>query len=245
MALPLRRGGTDFAYRLVVFPYAAAGPTAFRGLFARLPDPVQLLGVALPGRERRFDEPPGTTLAEVTAGVAGDLAARDPLPTVLLGHSLGAALAMAVASSAPAACEGLVISGRKPHGVPLGALHGLTDDEIAAFLAAAGNTAPELLADAYWRDHLIRLFRHDTALDVEATRQAGSGALRARILALGGTDDPYVDPAELSAWAARTSGSCTVAVFPGAHFFLLDPANHAAVGDALTGFLGVADHLRR
>jgi pyochelin biosynthesis protein PchC len=234
---PLRRGGEQFSSRLLVFPYAAAGPTALRPLLTRLPASVQILGVALPGRERRFEESPEITLAELVRGVTGDLGALGGPPTVLFGHSLGAALAVALAVAAPEICSGVIVSGRVPNGAGLGDLRAMADEQIASFLAAVGNTSGHLLADPFWRARLVRLFRQDTELDVDASRAAGSGTLRAPILALGGTADPYVRPGDLRAWAGRTGGPCRVEVFPGEHFFLLDPANHAPIAAVLTEFL--------
>ncbi|QMU77045.1 thioesterase [Streptacidiphilus sp. PB12-B1b] len=234
---PLRKTGGDPSARLLVFPYAAAGPSSLRPLVTRLPDAVEVVGVALPGRERRFGEPPATTLDEVVDGVATALAGRERLPTYLLGHSMGAGLALALALAEPDACTGIVMSGRKPLGVALGSLQGLDDDEVVSFLTAVGSTNPQLLGDAYWRNHLIQLFRHDTELDVQASKVIESERLSQRLLALGGADDPYVDPGDLEPWSDRTNGSCEVMIFPGDHFFLLDPANRPAVAQALADFI--------
>lgn len=234
---PLRRTDGTVTSRLLVFPYAAAGATSLRPLVARLPASVEVLGVALPGRERRFGEPPGTTFTDVVNGVADGLAAREKLPTHLLGHSMGASLALAVALSAPGSCAGLVISGRKPYGVPLGSVQGLADDEVVSFLGAVGNTDPRLLGDPYWRDRLVQLFRQDTELDVQTSKFIEAGSLSEPVIALGGCDDPYVDARDLDSWAARTSGPCEVRAFPGGHFFLLDPANRPAVADTLAEFI--------
>jgi surfactin synthase thioesterase subunit len=231
---PLRKAGGSHTSRLLVFPYAASGPSSLRPLVTLLPESVELLGVALP---RRVGEPATTTLAEVLSGVADGLAEREPLPTYLLGHSMGASLALALALTSPGSCTGIVMSGRKPLGVALDSLQGLTDDEVVSFLRAMGSTDPKLLDDPYWRDHLVQIFRLDTELDLHASQIIESGFLTQRIAALGGSEDPYVGPGELEPWAARTSGACEVRIFPGDHFFLLDPANRQAVAAALTDFV--------
>jgi surfactin synthase thioesterase subunit len=233
---PLRKAAeSGHTARLIVFPFAASGPTSLRPLVTHLPSTVELLGVSLPGRERRFGEPPQTTVAEVVSGVGEGLAAREPLPTYLFGHSMGASLALAFALSAPGYCSAIAISGSKPRAAALGRLDGVVrDDEVVTFFGSLGNTRPQLLNDPYWRDHLIQLFRHDNELDVAAAQVIASGLLCEPLIVLGGAQDPYIDAGELAGWAAHTTGPCEVAIFPGEHFFLLDPVNIPAVSAALS-----------
>ncbi|WP_034263873.1 thioesterase II family protein [Actinospica robiniae] len=235
---PLRKAGGAPSCRLVVFPYAAAGASALRPLVTLLPDSVELLGVALPGRERRFGEPAATTFPEIMRGVVDDLAARPELPTFLLGHSLGASLAVALARSVPEICSGIIVSARRPAHVALAPILAMSDEEVGSFLDELGNTAPQLLGEPYWRDRLIQLFRHDTELDIEASHVAETRLLTQPLTVLAGSEDPYVDVRDLDAWAARTSGHCDIRIYPGDHFFLLDPGNLAVVADALSAFIG-------
>ncbi|RAG87121.1 thioesterase [Streptacidiphilus pinicola] len=223
--------------RLLVLPYAAAGAASLRPLVAGLPPEIEVLGVSLPGRERRFSEPPVTGHDEIVAAVTRELAAREPLPTWLFGHSMGASLALACALAAPELCHGVVTSARKPGGLALESLRGLDDEAIVGFFGSVGNTAPKLLEDPFWRARLIELFRSDIALDEEVSTVIEDAPLHLPVLALGGADDPYVPAAELSAWERRTTGDCRVVVLPGAHFYLLDPANREAVQDALVAAL--------
>ena len=233
---PLRRRAADppaAQARLLVFPYAAAGAASLRPLVAALPAEIEVLGVSLPGRERRFSEPPVTCHDEIVTAVTRELAGLEALPTWFLGHSMGVSLALACAAAAPALCDGVVVSARTPDGLALEALRGLDDDDIVGFFSAAGNTAPKLLEDAFWRTKLIELFRSDTRLDAETTRALDGIVLQTPLLVLGGADDPYVAPAELQDWSRRTVARCEVRTLPGTHFFLLDPGNREAVHQAL------------
>ncbi|MEV6247791.1 alpha/beta fold hydrolase [Streptomyces sp. NPDC051742] len=234
---PLRKPTGSPTSRLVVFPYGASGPTSLRPLLNRLPETVEVLGAALPGRERRFGEPPATTVAEIVSGIAEGLAAREELPTYLFGHSMGAGLAVAFALAHPGSCEGLVLSGRPPRSAGRSALQGFSDEEIVSFLARVGNTRPELVRDAFWRDRLLQLFRSDAALDLRTAEVIAGGVLRERLLVLGGSEDPDIDVSELGEWAELTTGGCTVEVFPGGHFFLLDTDTSQAVLDAIAGLV--------
>ncbi|MFD8692528.1 thioesterase II family protein [Streptomyces sp. NPDC059651] len=230
---PLRKAGDGHSARLLVFPYAASGPTSLRPVVTLLPASVELLGVALPGRERRFGEPLRTTVDDVVRGIGSALDELQPLPTFLLGHSMGASLALAFALSRPGRCAGVAVSGSKPRSAVLDSLNGLTDHEVTSFLGALGSTRSQLLDDPFWSDHLVKLFRHDNDLDVAASSALRSGQLREPLLVLGGADDPYVTPGDLAEWADHTTGGAEVSVFPGGHFFLLDPTNVEPVAAAL------------
>ncbi|MGC4987355.1 thioesterase II family protein [Streptomyces sp. DT193] len=234
---PLRKPAETFTARLLVFPYAASGPTSLRPMVTLLPPSVELLGVALPGRERRFGDALRTTVTDVVRGVADALDERAPLPTYLLGHSMGASLALAFALSRPAYCAGVAVSGSKPRAAVLGSLDGMSDEEVTTFLGSLGSTRSQLLDDPYWRNHLIQLFRHDNELDVAASRAIQSGRLSEPLLALGGSQDPYIEPEDLASWAEHTTGPSEVALFPGGHFFLLDPANVQAVSATLNDLI--------
>lgn len=239
---PLRRAEAPAApvrSRVVVLPYAAAGATALRPVLTGLPDDVELLGVALPGRERRFGEPPASSLEEIVDAVVAELAVREPVPTSLFGHCMGASMAVVLAMRHPELFAGLVVSGQDPPGGPWTTAD-LDDAGILEFLTAAGNTAPELLGDAFWRDKLITLFRSDAELGTQAARAtAHDVALSQDLLVLGGAEDPYVEAARLPGWKARTSGRCDVLVLPGDHFFVIDPPNIPVIarplGDLVLG----------
>jgi surfactin synthase thioesterase subunit len=234
---PLRKTTAGSDIRLLVFPFAAAGATALRPLMMRLPESVEVLGVALPGRERRFGEQPGTTHSEIVRAVAEELADREPMPTYAFGHSMGAGLALALALMEPDLCQGVVVSGRKPTGRPLGAVHSMAGDEIVAFLGTAGNTSQQLLEEPFWRDKMITLFRSDMELNERVLQATDSGTLSQHLLVIGGAGDQYVDAEGLTAWDQRTSGRCDVMVFPGNHFFLLNSENLTPVAEALYKFI--------
>lgn len=231
---PLRRTTSEPTARLLVFPYAAAGANSLRPLVTRLPERIELLGVALPGRERRFGESPSTSHEEIVAGVLDDLRRREPLTTHLFGHSMGASLALALAVTAPECCHGVVISGRPPAASALAAMAQMTNEQILQFLGAAGQTNAKLLADEFWRHRLLGLYRSDVRLDVATSRAIGQCRLDHHLVVLGGADDPYVAPAGLAGWAQRTIRDCDVHLLPGSHFYLLDPVNFPAIVEVLT-----------
>jgi surfactin synthase thioesterase subunit len=242
--LPLRKSTASSESRLLVFPYAASGASALRPVATLLDDSVEVLGAMLPGRERRFGESPRTSVPEVIRELAADLRGRPALPTYLLGHSLGASLALAFAVTEPDLCDGLVASSRLPDIRISEDVVGRTDQEILDFLGSAGNTKSELLSDPYWRGRLVELFREDARLDAEAQVFGRGRPLERDVLVLGGADDPYVDASRLGAWAARTTGRCRVEVLPGGHFYIAEPRNTATVAGLCQDFLRSAAPVR-
>jgi pyochelin biosynthesis protein PchC len=234
---PLRVATPRPTYRLLVFPYAGAGATAMLPLARLMPASIDVTGVALPGRERRFSEPAAATVSEVVGGVERELRAMDPLPTYFLGHCMGASLAIALAACSPVACAGLLLSGRLPTGPAVGPESLGDDADTVLLLKTIGHTNPELLSDPYWRRRLVSLIRHDRALAAEAAQLTHNPRVSQRIMAVGGKEDPYVDSAQLYKWAGQTTCGCDVRVYRGGHFYLLDPANVPAVSAGLAKFI--------
>ena len=233
----MRSGGERAQARLVVFPHSAAGPNALLPVVQRLPDTVELIGVTLPGRERRFGESPSTTLADTLANVRRELAERQPLPTSLFGHSLGASVAFALALSTQDVYHAVVVSGQLPTRLPNSLALQATDAQLVSFLQSAGQTEPEILRDEFWRRHLLHLLRCDLALAHAASDFGAGGVIQAHLLALGGAQDRQVEPALLGGWHSRTASTSAVRIFPGGHFYLLDRHNVPAITEELRTLL--------
>jgi pyochelin biosynthetic protein PchC len=214
------------AARLVCFPHAGGGASFFRRWAEDLPSGpagVELLAGQYPGREERLAEPPATDLPALAGSFVAALGRHRDRPVALLGHSLGAAVAYEVAHQLQATPAGppalLVVSGRPAPADPGRLVHRMGDDAIWAELGRAGGTDPRLLASPELRALLLPVLRADYRLS-ETYRPAGRPALRCPILACGGEEDPDLDPALLSGWAARTAAGTEVRTYPGDHFFL-------------------------
>ncbi|MDQ0751421.1 surfactin synthase thioesterase subunit [Streptomyces africanus] len=237
------RPSADRGSRVVVFPHAGAGAQRYTSVLAALPETVEVVGVTLPGRERRASLPPGTTLAAAVPGIRRELSALDPAPTVFYGHSLGGLLALAVAD-AGGHCDGLVVSCSQPgaRSRPRPQLPG-SAAELAEILA--GHRLP---ADALHDPSLSparRVLAHDLALARDALRAVEPLRLTVPVTALAGTDDPLVPRDALPLWARFTSGPFRCRLAQGGHFFPFTPYGqgvlleelHASLTAARTGAL--------
>ncbi|MFC0600181.1 thioesterase II family protein [Streptomyces palmae] len=83
---------------VVVFPQSGAGCLRLRALAPALPSGLRLLGVQLPGREDRLQDPPASGLSEVVDHLSAELRELPShRPPAFLGLSLGAIIAFEVA----------------------------------------------------------------------------------------------------------------------------------------------------
>ncbi|MGW0209066.1 thioesterase II family protein [Streptomyces sp. NPDC003233] len=233
--------------RVVVLPHSGAGPNALLPLLQRLPDTLEVAGVTLPGRERRFGEPPETLLEEpgrAVAAVVAELRALPPLPTVLFGHSMGAALAAAVAIDAPELCQGLVLSAHPTLKSRAGRGGPWSDGDLLDVLRLGGGDTPaELLADDIIRGHLIARLRCDLTLGRHLAERNEGSVLPVVPSVLGGQDDELVPPRDLDRWSGHPGDDSAVRLYPGGHFYLLDEANLDAVAEEIVRPFGAAGRL--
>lgn len=214
--------------RLICFPHAGGQPVAFAGWPAALPPAVDVLCAHLPGRGRRFAEPPITDRAALVEAIgpaiAADLAS-DPRPAVFLGHSMGGVLAFELcrwlaARGHPRPAHLVVVAHRAPH-VPLARapVHAAGDAALVAELRRLGGTPAEVLAS----DELMALFMPMIRADytvAETWLPGREATVDVPILALGGWSDPNVSPAAIEAWRGHTTAGFDWAMFEGGHFFL-------------------------
>ncbi|MFE5791325.1 thioesterase II family protein [Streptomyces sp. NPDC056503] len=226
--------------RVVVLPHSGSGPNTLLPTLRRLPGDHEVVGVTLPGRERRFGEScegvaddPGGVLRAVLA----ELTAAPPLPTVLFGHSMGAVFAATLAVEAPALCRGLVLSAYPGDPAAAERTAEWTDEELLDVVRRGGGTPEEALADAAVREHVLRVMRCDLTLEQRFATRIAARPLPVAPTVLGGLDDRIVSPAELAGWAGRAPAGTRRRVFPGGHFYLLDPAHADAVAAEITAAL--------
>ncbi|MEU0076135.1 alpha/beta fold hydrolase [Streptomyces sp. NPDC006332] len=225
--------------RVVVFPHAGAGAERCASVLAGLPDSVEVVGVTLPGRERRASLAPRTTLTAAVSGVRRELSALAPAPTVFYGHSLGGLLALAVAHAGGGRCDGLVVSCSRPGARSLPRpRHPDAAAELAEIFALH-----RLPADALHDPSLSparQVLAHDLALARHALHAVEPLRLTVPLTALAGTDDPLVPLGELPLWARFTSGPFRQRRAQGGHFFPFTPNGQGVVLEELLASLTAA-----
>ena len=235
--------------RIVVVPHAGAGPNALVSLIEVLPRRYEVVGVTLPGRERRFDEPfTGTPSGPqaVTATVLAELAAMAPLPTVLFGHSMGAAMAGAMAQARPEMFVRVVLSAYPSLGTRAELAGRWSEDRLVDILRRGGGTPDEVLNSRFWRQHVIDRLRSDLTLGVRFSSMSMAAMLErplpVPLTVLSADRDEIVPDHGLAVWRPRAGAGLRMREFPGSHFYLLEPGNREDVAAELAAsFTGVTE----
>jgi pyochelin biosynthetic protein PchC len=218
------------ARRLVCFPHAGGAASFYRPWGQYVDPSVELLAVQYPGRENRFREPLVPAMDPLASAVAGELLTLPALPTVFFGHSMGAAVAyetlLRLAQAGAEHVTRLCVSGRSPDGSGGPAVR--TDDEVVAAVRSLGGTNAAVFSDPDLRELLLPAIRNDYHLIDGYRRRSDAPVLRAAVHALTGDRDPQVTPDEAAGWRAVTSGSFSLTVLRGDHFYLVPAAEEVA-----------------
>lgn len=212
--------------RLICFPFAGGGASAFRLWPTDLPPDVEVLAAQLPGRERRHGEPPLNDCAEVVSALVTALVPLLDRPFAFFGHSMGAVLAFEVtrrlAAQGLAQPAVLAVSARRaPHlAGTKPPIHDLPDDRFIAELSTFQGTPQAVLDNAELMELLLPALRADFRL-IETYRPGpGPERLDVPLWAVGGHDDGEASSEQIQAWSAHAAGSFETAMFAGGHFFL-------------------------
>jgi len=191
-----------------------------------LPSAVEVCGVQLPGRGTRGRETSFTRMAPLADALAADLRARQDIPMVLFGHSLGSVIAFEVARRLLAMpghrVTALVVAAHKAP--QLGSAktsvppHELSEHDLVQFVRSLGGTPAEVLAGPDIVRLMVPPLRADLELDHTYRYQPGP-PLDLPIHVFGGLSDPLVSTAELAAWREQTTSAWSMRQLPGGHFF--------------------------
>jgi medium-chain acyl-[acyl-carrier-protein] hydrolase len=218
------RPNPSAALRLVCFPYAGGSATVFRTWPDALPPEVELLAVALPGRDARAREPRFDRLTPLVASLADAIGPELRAPFAIFGHSFGSMVGFGLARELQRRSLGQPVhffaSARRapqlPERMPL---HRLSDPDLVAALRQLGGTPDEVFDVPELVEYFLPIVRADIA--ASETETIGVDApLSCPITVMGGAGDDRVSVDELDAWRAQTRGPFEREMYPGGHFFL-------------------------
>ena len=220
---PVSRASAEV--RLVCFPNAGAGASAFARWHLLLPPSVELWVVQLPGRENRHREPFLTDLRTISDAITSSIVPLADRPLALFGHSMGAVTAFETAKRLRARgvrLSALFLSGRgAPHWPnPSEDLDQLSDDDFIAAVDHRYGGVPALLKeDVEFRQLYLPVLRADIAA-VSHHRDTEAPPFECPVHVLGGTGDVTAPREALEGWRRHGVGEFKVHLFPGGHFFV-------------------------
>jgi len=212
---------------LVCFGPAGCGPSFYRRWARSFDSPTQLLAIQLPGREGRHREPRATDFSRLVTELADTLQAQVTTDYSLFGHSLGAALAFAVAQELEQRhgrrARNVVISARTvPDETRLTDLDpDCPTPRLIEFLVSLGCLPPALAVDREAMEMYLPIIRDDLRLNIDAQYHR-FGHIDADLVALAGTHDALATPRQMQRWQAHTRRRFQQHDCPGGHFFLLE-----------------------
>ena len=215
--------------RILCFPFAGGGASAFNGWMDRLPDQVrvqtELLAIQLPGRESRLNEQTFIHLLPLLDALVPIIGRYSDTPFAFVGHSMGALISFELARhlrrQKQKGPSHIVVSGHRAPQLPdrQPAIHRLPDVEFSAKLREFGGTPEAVLQDPELMELLLPVLRADFSL-CETYVYSDEEPLNCSITAWGGNDDGRASRAELLAWGTQSKSLFSLHMFPGSHFFI-------------------------
>ena len=216
------------ATAVLCFPSAGGDAPLYRDWQGALGSEVEVLPASLPGRGRRIAEALLPSIEDMAGAVLEPaIEAIASRPAVLFGHSMGALIAFELAHHLVARDVTptlLVVSGAAaPRRVAAeaGRYDGMSDQDVLAFVRSLGLTPDEIFEYPDLQEMLLPVLRNDIEASGRYTVPPRA-SLPVPLLVLEGSDDPLVDPAELTAWEQHTSRGARLVVIEGGHSFLAD-----------------------
>ncbi|WP_338569896.1 alpha/beta fold hydrolase [Arachnia propionica] len=238
---------TPEAQLLLLCPHAGAGASSYRDLASALVteletfpaigiSPAEIVVAHYPGRQDRAADSVPTTVLGYAEGLLPETESLirlsdAPRPITIFGHSMGGLIGYELArllQRRGLPVRLLVVSATYPPQLTKSAPAHPTDDEtLLEHLAALEGTNIEVLRNQDVLSLVLPALKADYAA-FDSYTDGNDEILTAPVLALGGWDDPGVNPAVLRGWAERTTGKLKVVMFPGDHFFIKDSVTTVA-----------------
>jgi|HubBroStandDraft_5_1064220.scaffolds.fasta_scaffold250508_2 medium-chain acyl-[acyl-carrier-protein] hydrolase len=246
--LPIRNQAEPVTLRVFCIPHAGGGGSSFRSWVEDQPANTEICPVQLPGREGRLHEPFPASITEIARTLAPIVLPYLDVPYILVGNSLGALIAVELASRLQEDYQlppvHLVAAATWPPGTDaeiLGPFVSGLDD--AAFTAEMqrryGGIPAEMLASPELLAVFLPVLRADMRM-YETYRPGMAGPrLSCPVTAVVGVDDAALTATDMAGWSAVTSGPFACVEVAGGHLALLEHAQQV-----LTPIYAQAEYVR-
>ncbi|MBC2768958.1 thioesterase II family protein [Pusillimonas minor] len=229
---------------LIVLPHAGGAAYQYAPLAAALKTYCGVHCLELPGRGKRAREPFAENFAAAVTDINRQVGVFDGQPWMLLGHSLGAHLGMALLRHRRHGGQSLpslfFASGAvAPSAYRVRNVAALSSEAFWEEVRGYGGVPEMLIQDAEYRAYFETILRQDMRLLEHAPHYTLSPEQREMdapipvpVVAFRGHADPACHA--MSSWQNETAFPLQQRTFAGGHFYLFDdwPAVAAAVRDA-------------
>lgn len=214
--------------RLFCFPYAGGSAATYRRWPDIFPQSIEVCAVQLPGRGSRLHEPAFASAEALVPVLADALAPHLNGPVAFFGHSMGAIIAFELARYLRAERKRdlthLFVSGRRAPQIKLdeAVTYDLPEPEFIEAIRDLNGTPKEVFEHTELLQLMIPLLRADFAF-CQTYEYSPQPPFEFPITVLGGVEDDKVSPEHLEAWREQTTGSFSLEMLPGDHFFINAP----------------------
>jgi surfactin synthase thioesterase subunit len=210
---------------MLCFPYAGGSASIYYEWSKLMPNEVEVIGIELPGRGKRFTEECNSQLDLLVSELSEAIINNIEPPFLFFGHSLGAVVSYEVARKLRKLHYPLpvllIISGRAaPHlEVEREKIDNMSDFEFKQLLKRV-NGIPE---QAFQNNELMKLvlpiIRADFILSSSYVHQK-EAPLPCSIVMFSGENDHGISIEHIRAWEEHTSCNFSYYIFEGDHFFI-------------------------
>jgi surfactin synthase thioesterase subunit len=211
---------------VLCFPPAGAG-ASFYGRWQGQSSSLEIIPVDLPGRERRYAEPPHTDLNALVAQLAIELQAvvGETSQLAVFGHSFGAVLAYETLRELLARDMSrhtvLFVSGSAgPGTVRANPIAGLPDAEFLAAVRRITGYSDPALDNLELRELLLPALRADVEMH-ESYRPVSAEPLTVPVVSIRGSADALVSSEAAAEWQAVTTRELRTTEIHGGHMYLV------------------------
>ena len=210
--------------RCYLLPHAGGGASFYRHWAQVCSSDLELWVVQYPGREDRTREPLLPRMSQLVDRMVEGLLPQLDMPFVLLGHSMGAAVAFELTKRLERVARPprlLVASSlMPPTRLYRRCLHLGSDADLWQELVHNGGTRAEVAAEPTIRDFFTPALRNDYRL-IETYLPSSGLPLHTPICALYGEQDDQIEAADMAAWQQHTRAPLHLRSFAGGHFYIV------------------------
>lgn len=211
----------EIQLRIYCFPYAGGNAQAFLPWLAHCDSSTELSVIQYPGRSNRFKEPPIETCVAMAKAIANEINREKSQPFILLGYSMGGAIAFEVARLL--AIQQLTI---QPLAIHLCAScppaksnrYLLEDSQLLKEIRRIGGVDERLLNDAEMRNMILNVMRND--FKILDTYQASMNSCNSPVHLWVGNQDQHVPMNKALLWQDYCHASVQCHLLEGNHFFI-------------------------